>query len=1222
MLKALELFGFKSFADKTRFDFPDGITVVVGPNGSGKSNIVDGIKWVLGEQSAKSLRGKEMADVIFKGSSGADGRRPAGAAEASLIIDNANRRIDVDADEIRVTRRVYRSGESEYLINGAPSRLKDIRNMFRGTGVGTDAYSLIEQGKVERMLQASPKDRRAIFEEAAGISRFNAKKIEAQRRLARVEQNLVRLADIVEEVGGRYRSIKNQASKAARYREATTRLQELRTHVGATDWRAFTSQLDALEQQKQTRATEVEQQEQQLRQLEQQNRQLETDLAAAREQQQQAQDQLSQLLQHMASRESESQAIQERIAESSEQQQHSRQRLQRIADNFSETTQRLSTLRGEADQSSERFAQAQQSLQELQQQRQRLESDMDQLRQERSERQPQHTELIGLVAELEKQMTLATAEQDSLGRQQQRLNQRLQQLDKQCADLKAEQESVESGIEQLSRDAADKDTALASTKQQLADNQQSASELRGRNSQMESQIAAAIQRRDMIQELERKQEGIQAGPRELLNLAQQAAAQDEQHPDGLANHFREVVGIVADLVQVHVQHASLIDIALGQVSQYVVVNGPHLLAAIHAGRIDFAGRVGLMDLRHPLALGGRNQENLQGVAGVIGRVDGLVQTRPEYRQFVETLLSNTWLVKSLTEAVHLRQTRDSRARFVTLDGEVLEPDGTLIVGPKDTALGLVSRRSELRELQRQLEADQQQLQDWQQQLKETETRSTQLQQTVDQLLNEHSEVSGQLLQQRTRAEAISNSLATANADREQALSETRETEARLETLASSLRSDQQHLLDNQRQIESLAAELDRIETTLQTRAHSHQELDQQLTVAKIQLAKQEQQLADLNGNIQVLGSQRAELEHTVAQSRHELAGILWGQRRTHRRRAELKTELESLATDKRQRQTAATAAQQQLAQLESAQSEFRQQVAPLQKQLETARNDLHQIQLEQEKLNLQSAQLRQRLREDYEIDVADLELQELTENEQEQREQIENEIKELRSQLSAIGSVNMDALNELEETEARYNELHGQYTDLVQARDELDKIVQRINNDSRRLFAETLEAIRGNFQKLFRETFGGGRADIVLEEGVDVLEAGIEIVATPPGKPQFNNSLLSGGEKALTAVSLLMAIFKFRPSPFCVLDEVDAPFDEANIGRFVKVLESFLSWTKFVIVTHSKKTMTAATTLYGVTMQESGVSKRVSVRFEEVNEQGEIADSAVERTDREEGSAA
>ena len=283
-------------------------------------------------------------------------------------------------------------------------------------------------------------------------------------------------------------------------------------------------------------------------------------------------------------------------------------------------------------------------------------------------------------------------------------------------------------------------------------------------------------------------------------------------------------------------------------------------------------------------------------------------------------------------------------------------------------------------------------------------------------------------------------------------------------------------------------------------------------------------------------------------------------------------------------------------------------------QLRLAQDRIHQSQLRIEQINMQRQQLAERMQDDYGIDIASVEGQP-SEVELEQRELIDAEITQLRKRISEIGSVNLDALEELQELEERYTSMDDQYQDLVQAKETLQRIITRIDGDSRKLFVETLEAIRINFQKLFRQTFGGGKADIVLEEGVDPLEAGVDIIATPPGKPEFNNSLLSGGEKVLTAVSLLMAIFQFRPSPFCVLDEVDAPFDEANIGRFIDVLKSFLGWTKFVIVTHSKKTMTAATTLYGITMQESGVSKRVSVRFEDVSEDGHISDDAIRRAD-------
>jgi chromosome segregation protein len=386
---------------------------------------------------------------------------------------------------------------------------------------------------------------------------------------------------------------------------------------------------------------------------------------------------------------------------------------------------------------------------------------------------------------------------------------------------------------------------------------------------------------------------------------------------------------------------------------------------------------------------------------------------------------------------------------------------------------------------------------------------------------------------------------------------------------------------------------------------------QQQTQFKVQLAKSRQQYEDATSRVEQLKQLRDETRQIVVDTRTAIAGMLWQQRHSRREVAENSEQLSRLES---RRQQLDTRLKQLVAQRNQADDE-RQQIAgrlnTVREELQQARDRLHEIDLRESQLSMERSQLSQRLQDDYGIDVARLDSgeAELTGD----RESIDKEISDLRKKIGNIGSVNMDALVELEEMQQRFESLDAQYQDLVMAREALEKIINKINNDSRRLFEETLDAIRINFQKLFRQTFGGGNADLVLEEDIDILEAGIDIMATPPGKPEFNNSLLSGGERALTAVSLLMAIFQFRPSPFCVLDEVDAPFDEANVGRFIDVLKSFLDWTRFVIVTHSKVTMTAATTLYGVTMQESGVSKRVSVRFEDVNDEGEISEAAIKR---------
>ena len=1211
MLKALELVGFKSFADKTRFDFPAGITVVVGPNGSGKSNIVDGIKWVLGEQSAKSLRGKDMSDVIFKGTSGPGGRRPSGAAEATIIIDNTQKHFDIDSDEIHVSRRVYRSGESEYLINGAPSRLKDIRNMFRGTGVGTDAYSLIEQGKVERMLQASPKDRRAIFEEAAGISRFNAKKVEAQRRLARVDQHLIRLADIVEEVGSRYRSIKSQASKAARYKEYTTRLKELRTFVGAADWREFQETLTKLETEKSEQNGVAETEQAAIDSMESENREIEQKLDELNAGVSKKQESVTTVREKIANLQSELKNNRERLLEFDNRDQRLREGLEKFAERIQPLRQTQSNFQSALEQAANEKLEKENDLAKAQNETDQLLQDLSQLQQQVESDRRGHSETIALVAELEKQISVANSQLKTTEQNQKRIEKSLESAQLGLATAEEELQKANSEIQVLNDLADSKDTALAEARKQHAENRKALSDAREQLGEFTSNRAVAEQKLELIQELEQNLEGINSGPRSLLQLAKTESAAP----------YDEIVGLVADLVQVNVQHATLVDIALGPYAQYIVVNGDNLIRAVADEKINFTGRVGMIQLSNPKPIGALHEENLAGINGVIGRVDELVQTQPEYEVFVKTLLRGTWLVKQLSDALHLRKTRDSKARFVTLDGEVLESDGTIVAGPQNVASGIVSRRSELRALTREIKTLEQSAVDSATAVETMTEREQQSESEVQSLLAENTEIAGKIREQQSFAKSTEKQTVKLKQILETAEQERADFAQQLSELNERIEADQKHLDENRSQIETLSKNLDDAESRIQQIQLLRDEHEKTMTSAKVELARYSQRVQQLESENQSASLQIDDLSTSIVQDRSDLASVLWGRRQSARvvREADIELESATAIRDDLEQQLDSVASDREA--METRRKSFRTDLNQHRNRLKKATEESHRISLEQEKLNLNLEQLRQRILDDYGIEVADLEQSdaELTDEEVRQREEIDIEIKDLRQKISNIGSVNMDALKELEETEGRYNEMHEQYTDLVNAKEELEKIIQRINNDSRRLFAETLEAIRLNFQQLFRQTFGGGRADIILEEGVDVLEAGIEIVATPPGKPQFNNSLLSGGEKALTAVSLLMAIFKFRPSPFCVLDEVDAPFDEANIGRFIDVLKSFLGWTKFVIVTHSKKTMTAATTLYGVTMQESGISKRVSVRFEEVGEHGEIAESAVERTIEEEG---
>ncbi len=1217
MLKALELIGFKSFAERTRFEFPEGITVVVGPNGSGKSNIVDGIKWVLGEQSAKSLRGKDMADVIFKGT-GANGRKPLNTAEATLIFDNTQAVLPIDAPEVHITRRVYRSGEGEYLINGKPCRLKDIRDMCRGTGVGVDAYSLIEQGKVDRLLQASPKDRRAIFEEAAGISRFKAKKLEAQRRLERVEQNLLRLSDIVEEVESRLRSVRAQASKAERYREYSQRLQDLRTQVGYSDWRRLSDKLEGIQEQRQALAEQIEREGGELDELDTRGRQAEQAADEVAEALRRHEAALAENRAQIASRQSNLVNLRRRHQEFVEQAQRHRQQLWAMSGRADNLAQRLKELVVELQRAEAEYGSVRGRLETREREIADLSERSEAMRQASQQRRADYFEQMRVAAALGNQISRLESQVSGARSAVERIGDKLEEWDQQTREDARELEQSRVEEARLDKQATEQagvleaaDLEMAETRRILARRQQETAILQG-------QHTAARQRAQMLEDLHRQQAGLSCGVQQLLAEAEPLAGEGEDW----------VHGVVADLVEAGVEIAPLIDIALGETAQHVVLSGDSLLRYVESERFEPRGRVGIIRLEsfsHTPGAGSVSgwvpRGDLKGRPGVIGRADRLVRHATAYRGLIHHLLGDTWLVDQLADARALSRTAGRGMRFVTTRRQLIERDGTLIIGPPQSDSGLVSRRSELRALQ-------QEIVDKHQRIRQFLAETTRLQENLDrqdrqrQLASAtHKQVTAALADQRVRTRTLQDrhdrdqrqrdSLAAewqaARDKSESAAAQLEPTKQKLTAVEEGIRELDRRILEDDRQIQDLEQQL--------------REASSQATLAKVELARSEQRLESLQAQQAQSQTDHQERSRTIAETRAH---------RDQAWRQGEQAELDSLHVTSElallylSKESLARRAQES----HSRRLTLNAQRSELVAARDRVRSGLRGLEAEQHRLDLAAGELQherqtlaERLREDYGIEIAEISRLETAEQQQ-QRDEVEGEIADLRRRIHRIGAVNLEALDEIDDLQARYDSLSGQYGDLTQAKESLERIIHKINADSRRLFVETLEAIRNNFQQLYRRAFGGGRADLVMEENADVLECGIDILATPPGKPSFNNSLLSGGEKALTAVALLLAIFQFRPSPFCILDEVDAPFDEANIGRFLQVLYDFLDWTKFVIVTHSKKTMTAATTIYGVTMQESGVSKRVSVRFEDVSEDGHISDDAVRRAERDEEQAA
>ncbi len=1221
MLKRLELVGFKSFAEKTQFDFAHGITGIVGPNGSGKSNIVDAVRWVLGEQSAKSLRGGEMADVIFNGSSS---RRSLGLAEVTMTFDNSRRTLATEAEEVQITRRVYRSGEGEYLINHQPSRLKDIKDLFLGSGAGTDAYCIIEQGRVDVLLQASTKERRTIFEEAAGISRFKAKKTETLRKLERVDQNLERLRDILDEVEKQLRSVKLQAAKAQRYQEYTDRLKELRVALGLQEYHQLSEQLrremsvlEELRAALQEQAAQAETQESDIRRLEETLTQLDE---AVREQE----GLLARARQQITAEETTLNHEWTLSGDLEADLARTRARMTELNARVAALAEAVAAAATELQGVEQRCAEQRQGVAVLEEQLQTAQRRLSELQNEVTTDKDNHFEQMRQAARLQNDAVSYKAHVDNLRRECERLRHRSEQAAEHLASLDLELQELTEADETLQ-------ARLTATRQTLADHRQEQERLRKLRDET-TQLAANLRaqrsglasRIEVLEGLERSHEGLGTGVRELFALIEQ--------PD--SGPWRAVLGMIADFLTVRREYAPLLDLALGERAQrFLVRDGALLEEALRQRNDPFSGRVSFLPLTSGPTVGNSalvaQEKETPAHPGVVAPAWQLVTCEnPELADLPARLLGQTLVVRDLAVARAIAaQTR--AYRFVTLQGELLEPDGTLTVGTHHAETGILSRKSELRELRQQASALDERIAATERALIEMRDRigvldgqGEQLQQELDVLAEQATDLRSRIGQHRQRREGLHEEVVLSQ-------TEMSGVEQEIQTLDAAWQQARAQAEAAERTVLALQAKLEQADREIRQWEHQRYQRQQECTAAKVALAQVEERLTALRAKHGQMETDLEQRRQERIQGEQYLNAARTRLEESQRTMLQASSVLASCYLDKE-------AAERRLAELSCQRDQQRQQRQLLADQAQRTRStwrgqqeQAHARELQVNNLQHSRNTLTERLREDYQLDLA-AEYETRRQGDKETRRPedtaapeeagapaepvslsaesvaaVNEEIAELRRKLSRLGSVNLDSLQELADLETRASTLQAQFEDLAAAKRALEEIIARINQDSRRLFTETLSTIRTHFQELFRKLFGGGMADIVLEDEIDILESGIEIIARPPGKELRSISLMSCGEKTLTAVALLLAIFRSKPSPFCILDEVDAALDEANIGRFTAVLREFLDRSHFILITHSKRTMAVADVLYGITMQESGVSKRVAVRLEDWPEEGQ-----------------
>ncbi|MFD0587861.1 chromosome segregation protein SMC [Paenibacillus sp. GCM10027627] len=1183
-LKRIELAGFKSFADKTELEFVNGITAVVGPNGSGKSNISDGIRWVLGEQSAKSLRGGKMEDIIFAGS---DARKAVNYGEVSLTLDNSDHALPLEYNEVTVTRRVHRSGDSEYLINKQPCRLKDITELFMDTGIGKEAYSIIGQGRIEEILSTRSEDRRGIFEEASGIVKYKSRKREAQKKMDETEQNLLRIHDLVSELEDQVEPLRKQSEKAIHFKtlKETLKTKEISMYVHNIEtvhqaWSSATEKLEKLREEQLQLGTVVSKHDAHLEHDRLQLRELEGELDALHEA-------MLQISEDVEKCEGYGEVLKER-------KRNLDQNKRQLEESISAQDGRIAALTKDEAEFRSRSAALELELADL---RTKLVAEEANLLgvaggaviDAEESLKGELLEVLSAMAQQRNEIRYAQQQQETLQRRLERIGddeskwaEQQEKLNKRRVDLESALRDALAKLDSIRNRMLEQTEAVKTLAVQL---EEVSSAIR----KWEQRLDSHISRRDTMKEMQDALDGFMQGVKEVLKSARRSSGGIEG-----------VHGAVAELVRVPQRIEVAVETALGGALQHIVMEDERTARAAIAflkqrqlGRATFLP----LDVIKGRSVPESEKRTAESIEGFVGVASELVGCDSRYQSIVNNLLGNVLLAETLEQANRIASRCQYRYRVVTLEGDVVNAGGSMTGGSlQKKGASLLGRTRQIEALDQEIKDAKSTVEQLRNKLsdlrKDNSIRSQNLEELrsgAEQCRFEEQGIRAELQQLGVEAKLLAEQSELAASERGSFAAERKQI---TETSEAAERKLEQLIIDEARLQEAIRMAEERRKAS----ESAKEELQGQLTDIKIAVAKTDQEKASfedqagrVRSDIQRAKAELANLRSLFAQQEEELA----------RHSDESVTQIEQLNALRIKKASCAegtdlkrAARAQKIAGLEQGESETKEQRV----QLRAVEDQLRGTEIAVNRQDVELDNLLRKLSEEYELSY------ELAKDQYPVPDDVigtQNEVRDLRRQISALGEVNLGAIEEYERVKERYEFLSEQKDDLIEAKTTLYQVIKEMDDEMSKRFRTTFEAIRGHFVVVFSKLFGGGRADLVMVEPDRVLDTGIDIVAQPPGKKLQNLQLLSGGERALTAIALLFAILQVKPVPFCVLDEVEAALDEANVSRFAQYLREFSELTQFIVVTHRKGTMEEADVLYGVTMEEGGVSKLVSVRLEE-----------------------
>ncbi len=1186
-LKRLEIYGFKSFAERTRMEFGEGITGVVGPNGSGKSNIADAVRWVLGEQSAKSLRGARMEDVIFGGT---QARKALNFCEVTLVFDNEDGALPIDFAEVQVTRRVYRSGDSEYLLNKSACRLKDIVDLFRDTGIGREGYSIVGQGRIDEILSVRSEDRRNVFEEAAGITKFKARRQEAERRMENTDQNLGRVEDILQEVGQKLPALEEQSRAARLYTRlmAETRVLEANAFVRRSD--ALDRNIEKLDGQSADCAAALEELQAQRTSTQEKSAGAESRAAELDGALSSLNQELVELTRRSEMLRGEGELLSQRIGSAgtelerlSAEEESARTQKGGLSAQQAEKRRDMESRQRELDELQARMAQTEAEARAREEDVRAMETRAEEAKGEMIASFNRLTDVKAVSARL-------TATRESLQAQGQKLNETLEKTREGVINAENDLKEAENARAAVQRAQA----ALKQESQRAAESAAQAAARMERESAGGQRIAGALReassRLKMLEQMRRDYDGYQNSVRELLRRF----AGDE----GLC-------GVAASLLTVPKELERAVEMALGPAMQNIVCRREEdAKRMIETLRREHLGRATFLPVS---AVRGRTlnprEREVLSMPGCLGVASELVQFPEEFRGVFENLLGRTVLAEDLDSGIAIMRRGNHAFRLVTLEGDVMHSGGSMTGGSQQArTTSLLSREREIQEHRQAVARLEERLRQSQEELERLRRESE-----ADRAAQE--EIAGRLREQEMEMLRVQTRLAAAKDARAAAQEAVYSLEGEKERLDDSLKNIDEEF----RQLREQTGEAEQASTTTQADIAALNERLREgreaLEAVRQALAGQSAAHAETKARLEALRREAERLEGDEEQIRRSAEVRARARQALEARRAEDERALEQNRADQGEAEGLLQEKDRELTRVTNerarAQAELRaltQRIEELSGELEKQRDLSRSLETRLNRARDEKRQLADRLWERHELTYGSA--KELWQEDFDEKSAAAR-VEEIRSQVRALGTVNLAAIQEYEETKERFDALSGQKEDLLKARRDLETIVRDLTREMETLFRERFRQIDQHFSGIFAQLFGGGTAMLKLQDEADCLNCGIDIVAQPPGKKLQLLSLLSGGERALTAIALLFSMLAIRPSPFCILDEIEAALDENNVDGFAEYLRNYSQNTQFIVITHRKGTMERCDSLYGVAMEERGVSRMVSVRLEDVAAEAE-----------------